>query len=101
NAQHRYAQQLLKAARQKPRIRHLQQSASFENVLQLFRKGWYVVPLIITPVSHCVLITSLNNHSVTFHDPGLPPKKNRTLTRSQFAKVFGGRLLAWRKLSNN
>lgn len=78
-------------------LKTLERPATLQDIRNLFKKG-YIIMCPINPyvlrnergyASHLVLITNLRNNAVTYHDPGLPPKKNQTARLRVFLKAMG------------
>jgi len=68
--------------------------ATVPDIKELFKKH-YTVFAAINPYaldgdpgydSHLVVITDINSKKITFHDPGLPPIKNRVSTLADFKR---------------
>jgi len=70
--------------------------ATFSEIEKLFKKN-YLLLVPINPLalenkkgysSHIVLVTNINKREIAFHDPGLPPHKNRTVAKNIFRKAM-------------
>lgn len=69
---------------------------NLKEVEDLFQKDFLVMTSINPYIldneegysSHLVVITGFNEDSITFHDPGLPPQKNRTVSKKTFEKAM-------------
>lgn len=78
------------------RIKHIRRPATVSELEDYFRKGYMVLttinPLVLRKetgyASHIVVITDIDSRSVTFHDPGLPPTKDRIVSRSDFQRAM-------------
>lgn len=70
--------------------------ATIRDVRSLVARGYLVICFINPYVlcgqtdygSHSVLVTRLTKDTVTFHDPGLPPKKNKTVPLKLFLQAM-------------
>ncbi len=70
--------------------------AQFNELAKLFKKKYLLLVPINAMVldkkngysSHIVLITDINKKQIIFHDPGLPPYKNRIVTTQSFKKAM-------------
>ena len=78
-------------------IKILKRSAKISDLKTLFNKS-YLIMVPINPLvlenkkgfyNHMVLITNITKHFVYFHDPGLPPYKNRKITLKKFWQAAG------------
>lgn len=78
--------------------------ATFTDLQRLWRQGWIVVPTVNAAalsgregyVGHVVVLTNLTAKAITIHDPGLPPKQNRSVPQASFKRAFTGTIKAWR-----
>jgi len=70
--------------------------AMLHDIRLLFKKG-YILLSVVNPyvlerrkgyASHLVVIISLGEKTITFHDPGLPPLKNRKTSLKLFLKAM-------------
>lgn len=76
--------------------RYIRKKLSFEELETFFRKGYLICPVINLRTlegksgydGHAVLITDIDKEHVTFHDPGLPPKPNNKLRKTDFIKSW-------------
>lgn len=74
-----------------------QKPATLHDFLKLFKEE-YIILCGINPyvldrqkgyAGHIVIITDIDKYSVTFHDPGLPPQKNRKASLRLFFRAMG------------
>lgn len=65
--------------------------------IKYFYKNKYIVSCAINPyvlkkqkgyASHAIIITNLAKDKITFHDPGLPPRKHRTASLKLFFRAL-------------
>lgn len=77
-------------------VRLIQRSATLEDMLKLTSNG-YILLCTVNPfvlkrqkgyASHIVVLTAISKNQVAFHDPGLPPVKNRRVKTSLFMKAM-------------
>jgi len=70
--------------------------AMLHDIRLLFKKG-YILLSVVNPyvlektkgyISHLVVITGLSKKTITFHDPGLPPLKNRKTSLKLFLRAM-------------
>ena len=89
-------QKLAKKVMQEKRIKLLKRPANLKDIRSFFRDG-FVLIVPINPFtlegkkiysSHIVVITDIDKKEITFHDPGLPPQKNRKVPVSLFLKAM-------------
>jgi hypothetical protein len=88
----RHEQKLAKELTQSDKVELVTREAVFKDAENYFHKN-NIVLVSINPLvldgregywSHLVVITDINNDSVTFHDPGLPPQPNRVVSKKVF-----------------
>ncbi|MEX0918742.1 MAG: hypothetical protein WDZ85_02125 [Candidatus Paceibacterota bacterium] len=79
-----------------PLIKLINKKISISDIERYFYDG-FLVMISINPyvlerkkgyASHLVLITAIEDNNITFHDPGLPPIKNRKVGRKTFIKAM-------------
>ena len=77
-------------------VKLLNKQASVKDVRHYFKRG-YLVMVSVNPfallrragyASHSVLVKDINTQYITFHDPGLPPLKNRKISLRLFEKAM-------------
>jgi len=87
-------QNLIKKELKNSKITSYDRPATMTDVKRLFTKH-YTIFAAINPYildrekgysSHLVVITAINSKTITFHDPGIPPIKNRIATLTAFKK---------------
>lgn len=86
-------------------IKLINKKVLFSDLEKYFRNGYLVIVSVNPCVfnnkkcywSHAVLITDVDSKLVTFHDPGLPPVKNRKITKKKFIKAMSE---PWKKDNN-
>jgi hypothetical protein len=86
------AQRMLKDKR----FKLINREASFRDIEKYFNEGYMVVVSVNPCVferkkcysSHLVLVTDIDSRIITFHDPGLPPVKNKKVSRKLFEKAM-------------
>lgn len=79
------------------KIKYLRRYVTFNDLLVLSQKGYLIIvtinPLVVLKKrgygSHSVLITNVDKKNITFHDPGLPPFKNKKVPKRLFMKALG------------
>jgi len=87
-------QALIKKELQESRIIFHNRPATMADIKRLFTKHYTIFAAINPYVldgdkgysSHLVVITEINSKTITFHDPGIPPVKNRIATLAAFKK---------------
>lgn len=89
-------QKLARALIRQRRVRLINRPATFHDIRRLFREG-YVLLCRINPFvlenkdaygSHTVTLTDVQRRFVRFHDPGLPPRKNRKVAVRGFLRAM-------------
>jgi len=87
-------QNLIKKELKDTKITSHNRPATMSDIKRLFAKH-YTVFAAINPYtldgdkgysSHLVVITAINSKTITFHDPGIPPIKNRVSTLADFKR---------------
>lgn len=76
--------------------RYIHKKLSFKDLEDFFKKGYLISPTININVlenkkgysGHAILITDIGNRLITFHDPGLPPRPNNKIKKSDFIKAW-------------
>jgi len=74
----------------------INREVSMKDIEKYFNEGFMVAVSVNTCVfvkedcytSHLVLVTNIDKKIVTFHDPGLPPIKNKKVSRKLFEKAM-------------
>lgn len=77
--------------------------ATITDMRRLFKQGWYVAPTVNSAklqnrsgyVNHVVLVTGMDEKTVTIHDPGSPPRPHWKISWSRFQQAFTGAMKAW------
>ena len=77
-------------------ITHKNRPPTMIDVDNLFGEGYVIVaninPFMLDGVNdyagHSVVITGVSKKSITFHDPGLPPAPNLTVSQNLFQRAF-------------
>lgn len=70
---------------------------TFKDIQDLLDKGYLITCLVNSKtlskkkgyVGHCVVVFKCDSRNVFLHDPGLPPLKNRKVSRMLFEKAWG------------
>lgn len=79
-----------------PHARFLKREATIKDIDNLFKKDATVIASINPHIldkkkgyaNHSVVITNVTKTHIEFNDPGLPPHKERTVTKSQFQRAL-------------
>jgi len=69
---------------------------SMGNINRLFKEGWLIIPNVNSHTlshkkgyaGHAVLIIGIARNYVHLHDPGLPPRPNRKVSKKTFLKAL-------------
>ena len=77
-------------------IKHYRRWVIMKDIENLFKKGYLIMTSVNLCVmkgkkgyaNHLVLITDLDSKNITFHDPGLPPFKDKKVTKKIFKKAM-------------
>ena len=89
-------QKLAKLLVKNKNIKLIKRSATLKNIKH-FYKNKYILSCAINPyvlkkqkgfASHLIIITNLTKNRITFHDPGLPPQKHRTVPLKLFFRAL-------------
>jgi len=91
NQEKKFARKLIK----NKLIKHYRKWATLKDLENLFKKGYLIMvpinPFVIEKKSgyanHLVLITDIKKEYIIFHDPGLPPLKNKKVPKKLFLKA--------------
>lgn len=94
--QSNFKQEQRKAQKLIPFGSAIKKQATVNDIEKLTNKGYTIVASINPRVldrkkgyaNHSVVIVSISNTKISFHDPGLPPQENRTVTKKQFQKAL-------------
>ncbi|OGI22505.1 MAG: hypothetical protein A2808_03325 [Candidatus Moranbacteria bacterium RIFCSPHIGHO2_01_FULL_55_24] len=78
-------------------IQVLNRKTSLEEIEKLFKSGYILLASVNPAVfqrrkfyaKHLVVITGMTDKSIRFHDPGLPPMKNRRVLKATFMRAMG------------
>lgn len=78
-------------------IKTLNRTTSLNEMEKLFSAGYILLVPVNSAVfqrrkfytSHKILITDITEKSIKFHDPGLPPLRNRRVLKKTFMKAMG------------
>lgn len=79
------------------RVKLKNRPATLRDIRKLFDNG-YVLLCTINPYvlehrkdysGHTILVTDVKKHTIQFHDPGLPPTKNRKTSIKLFLRAMG------------
>lgn len=89
-AEKQYAQEFMQHGKQVARI------PDFSDIRSFLDKGYLTGCLVNSKVlngkegyvGHFVVVFDCNNETITFHDPGLPPQPNRTVSLIDFKRAW-------------
>lgn len=90
------AKQLVEFVRTSKRLSLMERPAHLRDIRTMFRKGYILLcplnPYVLDSregyAGHVVVVTDVQRKTIMFHDPGLPPDKNRTASIALFIKAM-------------